>query len=481
MSSKRQKLPAKRSRPSEAPTPAFDASRFANLSAAERFGTICKNRSFIKEKGFHHPDDFFRKTIEAKGWRALCQPPRPAAMSVVREFYANLDSHVLKKVRVRGVLVNFSAESINIYYGLEHIPPGPFDQLREHPDYPEVIRVLTKGRGEWRINSAGHAVNFKAKHLAYIPKVWHHFITSRLIPTTNVCEVTAQRSLLNFAIIQDIPFDVGQVIEDAILHNREAKMNLGHPFLIFGLCKQAGVPLDDNEAWLHPIKAISVKRDTPGVPQPEGVYDSGHEPSDEDELPDYRASWVTPRRTLASPRLDLHHHHRIDHRHHHPSSLRRLPLLVLPQILRTRCSPSLSVLTHSGTRPRSTESSLLRIWRRCVLTCRQFWPIRPSSYSSSRLCRPSLLSSWRSTSHLHLHRSEVQGSSLTLYIFILPVGTLDIFLGGGGGGIFCSGTLFLGFVYRCFGFVVLISVVYSIFSCSAYLFCFVFSITCSCR
>ena len=151
--------------------------------------------------------------------------------------------------------------------------------------------MLTNGRGEWRINSSGHAVNFKAKHLAYIPKVWHHFITSRLIPTTNVCEVTAQRSLLNYAILQDIPFDVGQVIEDAILHNRDAKMNMGHPFLIFGLCKQAGVPLDDNEACLHPIKAISVKRDTPGVPQPEGVYDSGHEPSDEDELPDYRARY----------------------------------------------------------------------------------------------------------------------------------------------------------------------------------------------
>ena len=48
MSGKRQKLLAKRSRPSEDPTPAFDASRFANMSAAERFGTIFKNRSFIK-------------------------------------------------------------------------------------------------------------------------------------------------------------------------------------------------------------------------------------------------------------------------------------------------------------------------------------------------------------------------------------------------------------------------------------------------
>ena len=96
MSGKRQKLPAKRSRANEAPTPAFDASRFVNADAADRFSIICKNRSFIKEKGFHHPEDFFRKTIEAKGWRALCQPPRPAAMSVVREFYANLASHVLK-------------------------------------------------------------------------------------------------------------------------------------------------------------------------------------------------------------------------------------------------------------------------------------------------------------------------------------------------------------------------------------------------
>ena len=291
MSSKRQKLPTKRSRSSEDPTPTYDVTRFVNASAADRFGTICKNRSFIKEKGFHHPDDFFRKTIAAKGWRALCQPPHPAAMSVVREFYANLASHVLKKVRVRGILVDFSAESINSFYSLDHVPSEPFNWLYEHPDYPEVIRVLTNGRGEWKINSAGHAIHFKAKHLAFIPKVRHHFITSRLIPTTNVCEVTAKRALLNYATIQDIPFDVGQVIEDAILHNRGVKMNLGHPFLIFGLCKRVGVPLDDNEAWLHPIKAISVKRDTPGVPRPEGVYDSGHEPSDEDELHEYQARY----------------------------------------------------------------------------------------------------------------------------------------------------------------------------------------------
>ena len=83
-----------------------------------------------------------------------------------------------------------------------------------------------------------------------------------------MCEVTAKRALLNYAILQDIPFYVGQVIEDAILHNMDVKMNQGHPFLIYGLCKQVSVPLKDNEAWIHPIKAIMVKRDKPSsMPQ----------------------------------------------------------------------------------------------------------------------------------------------------------------------------------------------------------------------
>ena len=108
----------KRSRASEEPTHNYDHDKFVNESAAEKFGFISKNRSFIKEKGFHHLDDFFLKTIANKGWRALCQPPSPAATSVVQEFYANLASHVLKMIRVREVLVYFSAKSINRYYNL---------------------------------------------------------------------------------------------------------------------------------------------------------------------------------------------------------------------------------------------------------------------------------------------------------------------------------------------------------------------------
>ena len=294
MSSKKQNMSSKISRASEEPAHSYDHDKFVNESAAEKFDLISKNRSFIKEKGFHHPDDFFRKTIANKGWQALCQPPSPAATSVVRGFYANLASHVLKGVRVRGVLVDFSAKSINGYYKLEPINLEAYDRLHEQPNYPEVLRMLTNRQGEWKLNSERHAVHFKAKHLTYIPKVRHHFITSRLIPTTNVCEVMAKRALLNYAIIQDIPFDVGQVIEDAILYNKDAKKNLGHPFLICGLCKQVGVPLKDNEAWIHPIKAIMVKKDKPSVPRPKEVYESGNDPSDEDELRVYQFRFGIP-------------------------------------------------------------------------------------------------------------------------------------------------------------------------------------------
>ena len=106
------------------------------------------------------------------------------------------------------VLVDFNAKSINEFHNLESVNPEAYNRLHKTLNYPKVLRMLTNGQGEWKLNNEGHAVHFKAKHLAYIPKVWHHFITFRLIPMTNVCEVTAKRVLLNYGIIQDIPFNV---------------------------------------------------------------------------------------------------------------------------------------------------------------------------------------------------------------------------------------------------------------------------------
>ena len=142
---KKKKMSSKRSRASEEPTHVYDNNKFVNESEVVKFDLISKNRSFIKEKGFHNPNDFFRKTIVKKGWRALFQPSSPTATSVVREFYANLASHVLKRVQVREVMVDFSAKSINQYYNLEAVNAEAYERIHENPNYSKVIRMLTNG------------------------------------------------------------------------------------------------------------------------------------------------------------------------------------------------------------------------------------------------------------------------------------------------------------------------------------------------
>ena len=65
-------------------------------------------------------------------------------------------------------------------------------------------------------------------------------------------------------------------------------MNLGRPFIIYGLCKKSRVPLESNEAWIHSTKAIVVKKNKSGVPILEVVYASKNEPSDKEELKAYQ-------------------------------------------------------------------------------------------------------------------------------------------------------------------------------------------------
>ena len=195
------------------------------------------------------------------------------------------------------------------------------------------------------------------------------------------------------------------------------------------------MPLDDNEAWLHPIKAISVKKDKPGIPRLEGSTIPATSPRTRTSFTTIRpvlASSAIPRETLGSPRLT--------HLHHHPNHPRRQPPQVPHPTSRTRCSHLLSALMHSGTRPRSTESSSHRIWRRLELMCVRCWPTRPLFFSSSSPFKLSLLRSWHSITRHRLfhHRSDsaiTKGVLSPSHVLLLPVGTLEFFLFGGGGGV----------------------------------------------
>ena len=59
-------------------------------------------------------------------------------------------------------------------------------------------------------------------------------------------------------------------------------MNLGHPFLIFHLCKQAGVHFTNQEDLFHPIKSIVVRK-RKGGPEPQVNIDFSHKATSEEE------------------------------------------------------------------------------------------------------------------------------------------------------------------------------------------------------
>ena len=119
----------------------------------------------------------------------------------MREFYANLSKQEDKKVWVRCDRVPLNRVTINAFYYIPYVNDEEYQKLCAEPNYLDIIKCLTNDKGEWKINSEGQVVNFKAKHLTYVPKAWHHFITSRLISNTNVCEVTKEQAILNYAIL----------------------------------------------------------------------------------------------------------------------------------------------------------------------------------------------------------------------------------------------------------------------------------------
>ena len=74
------------------------------------------------------------------------------------------------------------------------------------------------------------------------------------------------------------------IIDEAIWDNRDARKNLGYPFLIYQLCKNSRVEVSNQDEWVHPIKAIVVKwKGNRGVLEPETNIDSSHESINEEE------------------------------------------------------------------------------------------------------------------------------------------------------------------------------------------------------
>ena len=88
----------------------------------------------------------------------------------------------------------FENDTIHAFYNLPKVDNQAYENLRKEPNYSDIINCLTNNQEKSKINHEGQVVNLKAKVLFYIPMIWHHFITSRILPAYDFGKRTGRTS-----------------------------------------------------------------------------------------------------------------------------------------------------------------------------------------------------------------------------------------------------------------------------------------------
>lgn len=239
----------------------YDKKRFTSASASDKYYNSLSSKTLIPERGLcpEVEDGELLQMIGGRRWANFTAQPDSSVVKIVKEFYANAKDHIGNMIWVRGKSVEVSFGSINAYYGLNTIPNNGFIQYLDHElDYSEVIQALCVPGTQWKLTDQQEAVLFPTSALSNYGKAWHAFICAKLMPCRHTSDVINRRAALLFCIAQGKSIDVGQVIHDSI--DRAIKGGtsggLPHPSLITGLCRQAGVKWDAEEATQPPLAAI---------------------------------------------------------------------------------------------------------------------------------------------------------------------------------------------------------------------------------
>ncbi|PIN07250.1 hypothetical protein CDL12_20183 [Handroanthus impetiginosus] len=200
--------------------------------------------------------------ITARKWESLVKEPDAAVIPIVREFYANLRFTDGDTVLVRGRKVSFSRVSINDYFGVEEqvLSEEEFNEFQFADNVLDHVpeRICGTEEVEWSLGRDNNRKSFKASLLTRESRNWLRFISSRMLPTTHLSDVSKERAILIYAIYEDVPIDLGFMINDVIKKAAAggARDGLPFPHLITSLCFQAGVQWDKSEELLQPDALI---------------------------------------------------------------------------------------------------------------------------------------------------------------------------------------------------------------------------------
>ncbi|GMI79909.1 hypothetical protein HRI_001660200 [Hibiscus trionum] len=194
---------------------------------------------------------FIFKAIKAQLWESFAEQPAELNDTVVREFYAAIDSRTATSVTVRGVQVPFTADSINHMFGLFF---GPGDDAHQEfidsldsATYDAIMVELIEAGTSWTTSKKNpHSVN--RGQLRPEAKLWNAFIKKRILPSSHHTIVNRQRLALIHSIMHNRAINVGRYMRDSILDCAfRSDSRLCLPFTITSLCRCAAVPEDPSD------------------------------------------------------------------------------------------------------------------------------------------------------------------------------------------------------------------------------------------
>ncbi|MED6168411.1 hypothetical protein PIB30_011300 [Stylosanthes scabra] len=194
--------------------------------------------------------------IEKRKWERFTDPIQAVGQNMVREFYANAWEPEKEKRKpytyttmVRGKEISFAPNNIKRVLKLRNDPlpdAASYEERVANKDYrlDHVQEDLCIEGGEWVRHKDGRPHYLRRVDLEPMTKGWYDFVCRSIMPTTNLSELTVERSVLIHSIIIGENINVEEIIAKQFykfIYKTDLSSSLPFPSIIAALCADAKI------------------------------------------------------------------------------------------------------------------------------------------------------------------------------------------------------------------------------------------------
>lgn len=191
--------------------------------------------------------------IEELQCETFCEAPAAVPLSIVREFFANAKEDKNGYTFVRGMTVDYNPPAIRKIIGQPAKRRGVEEwtyKTKDDVDLDEILARLCVPGTEWKLKvGISEPLKFSASAMNKYARAWNLFICANILPSTHAHEVTVERAILLWGILNGQYIDLGFLIHQNILKFLTGKVTatIPHASVAAALCMDVGVEWADDE------------------------------------------------------------------------------------------------------------------------------------------------------------------------------------------------------------------------------------------